>query len=151
MGGPVGGTMNMGGPTQAPNPSTGLRQGPMGPPTSAGGGPMQPTPSVSWQGGGWAPTPALSEQGQSPQPQMSNPMPAPPVPQPSQPVNGVSNQVPPVGVAQTNRMQVHNPTGIGTQQASEKAAVMRPIPATYPKKAQGIAPPAPQAIPGGKA
>lgn len=63
---------------------------------------------------------------------------------PPVPILPPQGQMPIMGrsmMGQQNRMQVHNPTGIGTQQASNMAAAKRPMPAEQPKKAVGMQPP----------
>lgn len=116
-------------PAQGMMPPQKQQAPPFMPPQMDGGPVQQPAPPIVPQ----PPTPA-------PKPMQAPPF-APPSMDPAQPA---AAKAPTGDLGAQNRVKVHNPTGIGTQQASQVAAAKRPIPSAAPK-AQGLmGPPVPQ-------
>lgn len=69
--------------------------------------------------------------------------PKPPMPMMGQPMPAQSTSA-----VQRNRMTVHNPTGLGTTQASMMAQAQKGVPANQPSKKVGMMPPTPSTAPG---
>ena len=109
-----------------------------GPPQPAGRPPFGPPGPPEPVGGGSRVPPAM----EPPQPVGRPPFGPPGPPQPV----GKGGAM----MGQQNKMTVHNPTGLGTMQASQMAAAKRPIPAPMPKKKVGMEPPKVQSAGVGK-
>ena len=107
------------------------------PPQSGMGGPQPPNPGGQQANAGIKPQP-VSSGGATAQMMQAQQGPQ---------TNTSSPSSSPAKVAQANKMTVHNPTGIGTDQASTMAAIQRGIPANQPTKSVGITPPAPSNAP----
>lgn len=138
-----------GGPMGPPSILPPAGQGPLGPPIQA---PPQPPAGGGMVDAGYGFGP-LNAQGfqQATQPRFSG---GPggvasrvPSAQPGLRQNEGQPAAPPVArppsIGTQNKLQVHNPTGIGANQASQVAAAKRPNPSVAPK-AQGMEPPTPQ-------
>ncbi len=108
------------------------------PPQSGMGGPQPPNPGGTQMQAGVQP-------GPKPQPVSSAGQTAQQTQQQQIAMSSPSSSK--AAVAQGNKMTVHNPTGIGADQASTMAAIQRGIPANQPTKSVGITPPAPSNAP----
>lgn len=110
-------------------------QGPGGPPPLGGALPPSfiPTTPIEMP-------PAQPPTSQKPAPAMGPPQVVKPTP--------VAQ--PPSATGQQNQVKVHNPTGIGVNNASQMAAAKRPNPSTNPKQQGPMGPPVPQKAGTGK-